>query len=194
MLFQEANYYEPIKYEEHFNSSNEIIEAENEEIKRILIDHINLDLTITDIGCGSGLGRKLLKDIDYVGIDNAEKSIEYCKEHYKGSFYCEDAESYINRVDSFNPIFLFSLDYLSLDTIEKAINKTDQVFIAVHYNKPFLSKTSIYSSKETIFYELHPVEEIRAKLDLFDRYQAITYKLLDQDYYYISIISKFKNL
>lgn len=190
MFFQKANYLTPEKYEEHFDSSNEIVNRENETIKDILTHFIPPDMEITDIGCGTGLGRKLLPNQQYIGVDSSQNSIDYCKEQYEGIFYCEDAESYINTVDRINPIFLFSLDYLTLETIEKYIKKTDNILIAFHCNKPFLSKTSVYSDKEETYYKLHPKEEIESRLALFETYEAQTFNLLNEEFYYVSIIHR----
>lgn len=167
---------------------------ENEEIKRIINSNIDndIDLVITDVGCGTGLGSDLIDNRhQYVGIDRSVKSIEYCKRHNKkGIFINSNAEEAIEYVDSINPIFLFSMDYLSTKTIQKFIEKTDKLFIAIHYNEPYLSQTSIYSGKKWLYRLLHPKRKTNATRALFERFNATTFKLLDEDYYYVTIIKK----
>lgn len=101
-----------------------------------------------------------------------------------------DAEKYIDTVDKINPIFLFSIDYLTLETVEKYIEKVDKIFIAVHCNKPYLSKTSVYRNNRKIYYELHPKGELEALRKMFQSYQAETFKMLGEDFYDVSIIKK----
>ena len=148
------------------------------------------DMTITDIGCGSGLGRRLLPHMDYIGVDAAEKCIEYCKQNYDGTFICGDAAEFIKNVDKLNPIFLFSLDYLDLVTIEQYLQKTDDYFFAVHYNLPYLSSTSVYSGNRELFYEIHPPDEIIARQELLKDFGVITTPLLGELNYKVSILQR----
>src|SRR5690625_1415965 len=192
IFFQGANYLEPTKYEEQYN--NEICERENEEIKRIINSNIDSDinLLITDIGCGTGLGSDLLDERhQYVGVDRSQKSIEYCRKHKKrGTFIKANAENIVKEVKKINPIFIFSIDYLSVKTISEFIKKTDKIFIAVHYNKPYLSQTSVYSGRSWLYRLIHPKRKRNAMYALFERHNAKTFKLLDEDYYYVTIIKK----
>lgn len=187
--FKEIMYSNPETYNDKF--SNDIANRENEEIRRILKQHIPNETTVHDIGCGAGLGRELLgTDFkgNYYGIDSIIESVVHCRLNYEGIFLCEEAETFIKNEESVNPIFIFSADYMSTETLEAYIQKTDEVFIAVHYNEPFLSETSYYSGQENTFYDLHPAEAQRDKLSLFERYNGDTFRLLDQDYYYVTII------
>lgn len=126
-----------------------------------------------------------------MGIDRSKKSIEYCNKHNKdGLFINEKAETFIKDVDSINPLFIFSIDYLSVKTISEFIKKTDKIFIAVHYNKPYLSQTSVYSGRSWLYRLIHPKRKRNAMYALFERHNAKTFKLLDEDYYYVTIIKK----
>jgi SAM-dependent methyltransferase len=192
-FFQKANYFEPAKYDEHFNpEENKVVRRENEEIRAALDCNMIFEkMRITDIGCGSGLGRKLVPpDTRYTGVDSSKNSIDYCKQNYEGTFICKDAADYIKGIDALNPIFLFSLDYLSLETIEEYLQKTDALFFAVHCNQPYLHPYSVYANKKDVYYELHPREEIQKRIDLLDLYGVITTPLLDEPYYYLSILQK----
>lgn len=188
IFFQEANYCDPEKYEDHFD--NEIARRENEEIERILRRHIPADVPVTDVGCGSGLGRRLLPYHEYTGIDLMEKSICFCRKHYHGQFHCIDAGKYIEKVDRLNPIFLFSIDYIPLDVVEKYLQKIDQVMVAVHLNKPYLSQTSVYSGKKDVFEVLHPEWKRKGLLELFQKYGGETFPLLGEEYYWVTVIKR----
>lgn len=193
MFFQRANYLEPIKYEEQFD--NNICQRENEEIKRIINSNIDIDsnIIITDIGCGTGLGNTLLNQEHamYVGIDSSKKSIEYCKQnHKKGHFIQATAENFIKHTTRINPIFLFSLDYLSVRTVYEYLEKTDKIFIAIHYNKPYLSPTSVYKKQKFWFDMIHPKRKKKKLFELLDEFNAERFKLLDEDYYYVTIVRK----
>lgn len=187
LSFQESNYSNPKKYDDNFD--NDIGKREDNEIQRILLENLNPDITVTDIGCGTGLGRTLI-DNEYIGVDRLAETTEHCKNNLKGTFIHESAESYIKKVDSLNPIFLFSIDYLDVDVMEEYINKTEDTFIAVHCNRPYLHTISVYSGKEDVYYDLHPKEDIEARLELFDSYGGETFKLLGQEFYYVTIIKK----
>lgn len=186
-FFTQVGYDNPDDYNERFN--NRIAEIEDAEIQAILKENIPEDIVVTDIGCGTGLGRTLI-DNEYIGVDQTIEAIEYCKEHHEGTFINKSVEEYIKTVDSLNPITLFSLDYIELDTVEEMIQKTDKVFIAIHYDKPYKSKTSVYSKDKKTYYELHPKKVIKERMNLFKKYNAETYNLLGQDYYYVTIIKK----
>lgn len=193
-FFQEVSYSIPSIYENKFDEQqNEIVRAENQEIESILKSNIPESMSITDIGCGSGLGRRMLKNEDYTGVDMLKEAVEYCQEHYKGTFIQASAEDYIKLVEKINPIFLFSIDYVDLESIEEYLIKTGDIFIAVHYNEPYKSETSVYSGNEDKYRELHPIEQVHERLLLFDRYNAVTYRLLDQNYYYVTILDKRKS-
>lgn len=134
----------------------------------------------------------LLPDHDYIGIDRVVNNIEYCNEifKYRSLFMYVDAEKYIETVQKLNPIFIFSIDYLSLPVMEEYIKKMDDIFIAVHYNKPYKSLTSVYSENELLFETIHNRKTIDQRLNLIQKYGGKTYRLLEHDYYYVSIIKK----
>lgn len=151
-----------------------------------------MNLIITDIGCGTGLGNRLLDSRhQYVGIDSSEKAIKYCRSIYEeGLFIQRDADEAIKHIETVNPLFMFSLDYLSVETIHEFIKKTDKIFMAIHYNKPYLSGTSAYKGDKQAFSTIHPKWKERITRGLFERYDANTFKLLDEEYYYVTIIKK----
>lgn len=187
--FKKVMYSDPEEYNGKF--SNEIAERENKEIQRILAKHIRPDSIVHDIGCGTGLGRELLGDTftgDYYGIDNIIESVVHCRVNLKGIFLHETAEKFIEHEKVVNPLFIFSADYMDIETLEAYIQKTDEVFIAVHYNEPYLSQTSYYQDQEETFHELHPPHMQLEKLSLFERYGGDTRRLLDEDYYYVTVI------
>lgn len=189
IFFKHANYTDPIKYEDQYE--NEICKRENREIEKILNTYIPDELVpITDIGCGTGLGKSFLTN-PYTGIDRSGRLIEYCRRHHhEGLFLKVDAEDYAEGVSSLNPIFLFSLDYLDLYTIETFIKKTERIFIAIHYNKPYLSETSVYSGKAELFNAINPPPKRKLLYELFKKYNGTTFKLLDEEFYFVTIIEK----
>lgn len=188
-FFHEANYYEPQKYEEHFDEKNKNVKRENEEIKRILDLNLPQGIRVTDIGCGTGLGRRLISH-DYTGIDVSEANIRYCKKHHEGRFFNIDADLFTETVDRINPVFLFSIDYLELSIIEKYIQKTDQVFVAVHYNRPYLNPSSVYYERKNEFNAIHPRWRRIKMNQLFREYGGETFPLLGEEYYWVTVIRK----
>jgi len=145
-------------------------------------------MNVLDIGCGTGLGLTLI-DCNYIGVDKSLNMIKYCREKYRvGNFINCNAYNYIkNSKDKTNVISLFSLNYMNPNIINEIYKKLDKVFIAVHYNKPYKSSHSLYTNKKLFFYLLHAINKYKIK-KLFKKYNAVTYKLLDLDYYYITIL------
>lgn len=186
-FFQKARYCDPKSYNEHYN--NPICELENCQIQRAIELFIPEDVQITDIGCGTGLVKTLVHH-PYIGIDISPENIAYCKTHYEGEFHAISAEEYIKRIDKLNPIFCFSLEYIDIDAIEQYIKKTERVLIAIHYNKPYLSPTSVYSGKKLLFDTLHPEKRRKEIQDLLDSYKAFSYALMGEEYYRISVIKR----
>lgn len=188
-FFHRANYADPVKYNNQYD--NDVCNRENEEMRKVLRSLVSNDLDITDIGCGTGLGRELLNGHrKYLGIDNEPKVIEFCKEHREGGYKLADANKYIDTVDKINPIFLFSMDYLKEEAIRKYINKTDRLLISIHYNKPYLSPTSVYSGRKWLSRIILPEAKKEEILELFQEEGATTYKLLDEEYYYVTILER----
>lgn len=51
-------------------------------------------MKVLDFPCGSGYGFDILEDVDYIGMDNDEATIEYAKYFYPGGkFYVDDLVS-----------------------------------------------------------------------------------------------------
>lgn len=186
LFFKIANYTDPTNYEKQYD--NPKCQNENEEIKRILNTEIPHTLPITDIGCGTGMARSLLTN-PYIGIDRSEKQIAYCRETYPNSLFIQtEADDYSKLVDRLNPLFLFSIDYLDLKTVERYIQKTDRVFIAIHYNQPYLSETSVYSGREFIYNLFHPKKKRYQLQALFKRYGGVSFPLCREPFYTVTII------
>ena len=170
---------------------------ENIELNRIINENIDEFTHVLDIGCGTGLCYKLLNkenNKNYLGIDNQSSMIRWCKNKYNNIFYLVKAEEYIiniNRLDTC--ISLFSLNYMNTKIIKNIYKKMDNKFIAVHYNKPYLCKNSAYYKQKLYFYLVHGIKKLRIKY-IFWRLGAKTYKLLNKDYYYVTILEKNLNL
>ena len=47
-------------------------------------------MKVLDFPCGSGYGAKILKDVDYVGMDIDDITVEYANRFYAGRFYVDD--------------------------------------------------------------------------------------------------------
>ena len=165
---------------------------ENKEIKKILEKYITLNDVILDIGCGTGLFLKLnIPYKYYYGIDKEKNNVLYCYEKYitdydKTFIECKIEDFIKNRKVENNVIlFLFSLDYIKISTIERLL-KEKKYFIAIHYNKPYLSKNSIYYNTKKRFILYNTINKFRIK-KLFKKYNVKTKKLLNDDYYYVSV-------
>lgn len=185
-FFRRANYLNPEKYEQQYD--NLLCQRENEEIARIINSNIDNDITIVDVGCGTGLGSQLIENpLRYLGIDENESLIRYCHKHRQGFFYWMDAESFVEGFKKLNPIFIFSLDYLNIRVIKKYLEKTDRIFIAIHYNKPYKSLTSVYSGRKLLFNIIHPFWKRKRIRAILEAYGASTTKLLGEDAYFVSI-------
>lgn len=188
VFFKYANYTNPVNYEHQYD--NEKCREENREIRRILRVVYPKDLPLTDIGCGTGLGQYLLQEFPYIGVDRSAAAIAHCRREWLGTFIHTDAKDYIKTVDRLNPVFLFSLDYLKIETIAQYLEKTDELFIAIRYNEPFKSKTSVYSGRERIFRMIHTKKK-RERLDrLLHSFGAYEFPLLDEPNYLVTIIDK----
>lgn len=175
------------EYDCYYNNEQGILE--NQEIERLIKE--NTIGHILDIGSGTGLGFELANSKDYVGIDIDAERIRLAQEKY-GEQYFEkcDAQKYIksrNNIESI--ISLFSINYMRPSIIQDIVLKAKNILI-IHYNKPYLeSSSSYYAGDKEHFDKIHKNTKTELEYWLI-KYNFKTTKLLNQDYYYVSILKK----
>jgi len=95
---------------------------------------------ILELGCGCGYGLRLLPDdIDYIGVDNEDKIIEFARQHYddKGTFIVSDLKNIDFR--GYDTIIAFEiLEHISYGKeLAQSLKKYCKcLMITVPYNEP----------------------------------------------------------
>jgi len=186
------NFVTPEDYENFYKNRQCL--RENCAIEWILNRHIGKGEDVIDFGAGTGLGWELVKNItqSYIGIDNNADRVNYANSKVKNQglkFITSDAYSYSKFITGGrNSIFLFSINYIDTKILDELCNKLTGKIIIVHYNKPYLANSSSeYKGDKERFERIHQKNKERL-LQRIDFYKGITTKLLNENFYYLSII------
>ena len=181
--------YKGLSFEEYNQRySSDVHKRQNECLKQELLDHLDFDKKIIDLGCGTGLAYFMLKDRikEYIGVDICSDYISTLSSMNleKASFVCMDGLEYVknNEIKHSNVLFLWSIEYIGTEAIDY-IDDTNTIVI-VSYNKPYLPGSgSIYEGKEKEFKKLHNPKKVQRDL----KSKGLTLrKFMNEDYYFIA--------
>ena len=167
---------------------------ENEFIIKLLS---MLEGSIIDLGCGTGLGFSLLPYRlrgGYVGCDVDKEMLAKAQKNYplSGAFIERDAfemmRDDIHCCD--NVISLWSLNYINPEVIDLLYEKMIGVFIAVHYNEPYLEGGNNYmvGHKEEFIEKFKSHNKSLEKFFVDKNDHVLTVSFLGEPYYWLTIM------
>lgn len=184
----------PQEYDQFY--IGEQVLRENREIKRILHKYIPKESCVLDIGSGTGLGYILLDGLatEYTGVEINTEKVQFSAEKYRKNtkWVNKSAEIEIKQPLYYDAIIsLSSINYMEPEIIADLFNKAKTTII-VHYNKPYLSgSSSEYWDNKERFKFLHQENKRRIREELMI-FEAKTFRLCNQEYYWVSIIEKYE--
>ncbi len=184
---------DPKIYDQAYSDPGCLIE--NAEIKRIFQDRVQPGqvMRLADLGCGTGFGYDVCgQPLNYTGVDVSWGSVSIARGKFPNAeFRRQWAEDYISRQKKlFCVTSFFSLNYMVPDIIRMVAERLVRggAFFAVHYNRPYLTSNSHwYHDLKEFFLHKHAKRQQQIKA-VFDSYNAETFNLLDEPYYFVTIL------
>lgn len=170
---------------------------ENDSVAMSLYDECG-EGSYLDVGCGTGLALYLLNKLglavpgNYTGIDISPDMVRLCRASFpQHSFVLGDAMKelqWMNRHDYVTA--LFSANYLPPEALDVFLDRARRKVFLVHYNRPYLpGSASCYQGVKGYFWIRHWRNRMRW-LGALRRRGFQTWKLLGQEYYWLSVGGK----
>lgn len=180
-------------YDERYTS--EMCKRENEAVAELLRRYNVSELSVLDVGCGTGFALDLCNIRKYKGIDISPKMIEQATKKYpRKTFIARNITTIHLGLEGYECVLcLFSIPYISCEAVEKIYNHLNKggICICVYYNKPYLNPNSVYHGfKDGFNTEIKP--KVKEVIDAFkSRFKTIEEHDLTKDKTYsVSVFRK----
>lgn len=141
-------------------------------IKNILTNHLPLESTILEIGCGTGFVSSYLKSVGYDSLDCSDvflSAVRYCKEREAGRAYYLFDLTYSPFLEHYDAVCMFDVlehindDEHALQNVYDSMRTGGSLFITVPANSLLWSEADVYAkhkrrySRENLIQKLEDV-------------------------------------
>jgi len=183
----------PENYDEGYNNIHS--HREDARVRQLLADNLVAGLPVLDLGSGTGFGYDLLgQPANYKGVDINPGFVEVARSKFQADFSACSAEEAVRSSGELgNVIALWSLNYMEPSIIYDIHQRIKGAFVAVHLNQPYIetSASHWYRGLKEFFEWKHSVRQ-QEIAGIFTQLGAKTFKLLDEPYYYVTVMGGLK--